>query len=167
MSDQWVRQRARRTALEAQQRIRWERQAQERRLQALGAYAAMALTHRDAAILRYETRAGEALRQMTQDEGLKLSDAVGWAGGMSVREASRLRSRAVKARGENPDGPLTDGSGAERGAFEAGALAPGSQSCSVEEKADPVVRNPPGPQREGSEAPTPLLAATPRGAELH
>ncbi len=167
MSDQSVRQQTRRAALEAPRSMRRERRAQERRLQALGVYAATALTQRDAAILRYETRAGEALRQMTQDEGLKLRDAARWAGGMSIREASRLRSRAVKAKGENPDGPLTDGSGAERGAFEAGALAPGSQSCSVEEKADPVVRNPPGPQREGSEAPTPLLAATPRGAELH
>lgn len=111
MSHQWVRQQARRTALEAQQRIRRERQAQERRLQALGAYAAMALTHRDAAILRYEARAGEALRQMTQDEGLKLSDAVGWAGGMSVREASRLRSRAIEARAENPDDLSSDGFG--------------------------------------------------------
>jgi hypothetical protein len=39
-----------------------------------------------------ERRAGQALRTMTEDEGLSLRDAVDWCGGgVNVREITRLR----------------------------------------------------------------------------
>lgn len=51
-----------------------------------------ALEERDAAVCDTEQRAGAALRQMTQIEGLTLREAVDWCGKeIAVREATRLR----------------------------------------------------------------------------
>jgi hypothetical protein len=50
-----------------------------------------ALGERDALVRDAERSAGQALRTMTEDEGLSLREAVGWCGGtFTVREITRL-----------------------------------------------------------------------------
>lgn len=86
---------ARRRALQAQAQRRQDAAEQERRLSALAVNVLVAVAERDAAVSTLEARAGEALRQMTETEGLSLREAVQWCGdGVSFREASRLRLRA-------------------------------------------------------------------------
>ena len=69
MSQQSVRQAARRSALVAQAVLRKERADRERRLEGLPVAVLTALGARDAAVRDTERRAGEALRTMTDDEG--------------------------------------------------------------------------------------------------
>lgn len=59
------------------------------------------MRERDAAVADTEQRARAALRQMTEAEGLTLSEAVEWEE-ISVREATRLRRLA----GGDGDGDL-------------------------------------------------------------
>jgi hypothetical protein len=96
MSQQSVRQAARRSALDAQAVPRRERVDRERRLEALAVAVLTALGERDAAVRDAERRAGEALQTMTIDEGLSLREAVEWCGGgaLTVREVTRLRQLA-------------------------------------------------------------------------
>ena len=90
---QGARQVARRAALDAQARLRARRVQREKRLSALGVQVMVALGERDEVVARCERRAGEALRAMTEDQGLGLAEAVQWCGaGMTRREASRLRA---------------------------------------------------------------------------
>ena len=98
MSQQSVRQAARRSALDAQAARRRERADRERRLEALAVAVLTALGERDRAVKDAEMRAGEALRAMSVDEGLSVREAVEWCGtGITVREVSRLRRlRAVE-----------------------------------------------------------------------
>ena len=92
MSQQSVRQAARRSALNAQAARRRDR---ERRLEALAVAVLTALGERDRAVKDAEMRAGEALRAMSVDEGLSVREAVEWCGtGITVREVSRLRRLA-------------------------------------------------------------------------
>jgi hypothetical protein len=50
-----------------------------------------ALGERDALVWDAEQRAGQALRTMTDEEGLSLREAVDWCGsGLTVREITRL-----------------------------------------------------------------------------
>ena len=50
-----------------------------------------ALGERDALVRDAERRAGQALRTMTEDEGLSVREAVDWCGsGVTVREITRL-----------------------------------------------------------------------------
>ena len=50
-----------------------------------------ALGERDALVRDAERRAGQALRTMTDEEGLSLREAVDWCGsGVTVREITRL-----------------------------------------------------------------------------
>jgi hypothetical protein len=92
MSQQTIRQRARRQALDAAARRRRERAAREKRLQDLVVQVLTAVGERDVAVAATEKRAGAALRQMTEVEGLTLREAVEWCGEeISVREATRLR----------------------------------------------------------------------------
>ncbi len=101
MSDQSVRQAARREARGAQRRLLAAREEREKRLGELGVQVVVALAERDAAVAEQERVAGVALRSMTEQEGLALRDAVKWCGdGVSVREASRLRH--LVATGEAP-----------------------------------------------------------------
>jgi hypothetical protein len=72
MSQQSVRQAARRSALEAQAERRKQRADRERRIEALAVVVLTALAGRDGAVLDTERRAGEALQTMTDDEGLSL-----------------------------------------------------------------------------------------------
>jgi hypothetical protein len=95
MSQQSVRQAARRSALDAQAARRRERADRERRLEALAVVVLTALGERDRAVKDAEMRAGEALRAMSVDEGLSVREAVEWCGtGITVREVSRLRRLA-------------------------------------------------------------------------
>jgi hypothetical protein len=91
MSQQSVRQAARRSALDAQAVLRKERADRERRLEALAVAVLTALGERDALVRDAERRAGQALRTMTDDEGLSVREAVEWCGGgVTVREITRL-----------------------------------------------------------------------------
>jgi hypothetical protein len=73
-------------------RQRKERAERERRLEDLAVQVLTAIEERDAAVADTEQRAGAALRQMTEVEGLTLGEAVAWCGEeISVREATRLR----------------------------------------------------------------------------
>jgi hypothetical protein len=95
MSQQSVRQAARRSALDAQAARRRKRADRERRLEALAVAVLTALGERDGAVKDAEMRAGEALRAMSVDEGLSVREAVEWCGtGITVREVSRLRRLA-------------------------------------------------------------------------
>jgi regulator of protease activity HflC (stomatin/prohibitin superfamily) len=92
MSQQSVRQAARRSALDARAVLRRERADRERRLESLAVAVLTALGERDALIRDAERRAGQALRTMTEDEGLSVREAVDWCGGdLTVREITRLR----------------------------------------------------------------------------
>jgi hypothetical protein len=131
MADQTARQRARRTALDAQARMRARRVEQERRRDALGVVVASALAERDAVVSACEARAGAALVTMTEREGLSLAQAVEWCGGadlLTVREAARLRQTAQPAAvaGQVREARPT---GADAGAEGAGeAVAAGGSS---------------------------------------
>src|SRR5215213_1840996 len=95
MGQQSVRQAARRSALDAQAARRKERADRERRLEALAVAVLTALGERDGAVKDAERRAGEALRSMSDDEGLSVREAVEWCGtGITVREVTRLRGLA-------------------------------------------------------------------------
>ena len=92
MSQQTIRQQARRSAREMAGRRRRERQEWERRVMDLAERVMVAIGERDSAVVATETRAGEALRELTEREGLSLREAVEWCGDrLTVREARRLR----------------------------------------------------------------------------
>ena len=100
MSQHSVRQAARRSALDAQAARRKERADREHRLEALAVEVLTALGERDGAVLDAERRAGDALRTMTDDEGLSVREAADWCGsGDTAREVTRLRQVADDPRG--------------------------------------------------------------------
>jgi hypothetical protein len=99
MGQQSIRQGARRAALDAQSKRRRERAEREKRLEDLAVRVLVALRERDAAVVDAEGRAGQALREMTEDHGLSVREAVEWCGDeISTREVARLR-RLVEPRG--------------------------------------------------------------------
>lgn len=99
MGQQSIRQDARRAALDAQSKRRRERAEREKRLEGLAVRILVAVRERDAAVADADGRMGEALREMTEDEGLSARDAVEWCGDeITVREATRLR-RLVSGKG--------------------------------------------------------------------
>jgi hypothetical protein len=100
VSQQSVRQAARRSALDAHAVLRKQRADRERRLEGLAVAVLTALGERDAAVRDTETRAGVALQTMTEDEGLSLREAVDWCGSrVTVREMTRLRRLAHEMPG--------------------------------------------------------------------
>ena len=107
MSQQSVRQAARRSALDAQAVLRKERADRERRLEGLAVNVLTALGERDGAVRDAERRAGEALQTMTIDEGLSLREAVAWcgSGALTVREVTRLRQLAHDPQAAAADEP--------------------------------------------------------------
>jgi hypothetical protein len=110
--EQSVRQRARRATLEAQAELRAQRAERERRLSALGVAVTVAVGERNAAVVAWERRAGEALRTMTDTEGLSLREAVAWCGpDVTARDAARLRDLAatVEQAGPVEAGPVEAG----------------------------------------------------------
>jgi Flp pilus assembly protein TadG len=95
MTQQSVRQAARRAALDAQAVLRKERADRERRIEALAVAVLTAIGERDRAVRDAERRAGEALRTMTDDEGLSVRAAADWCGNaVTMREVTRLRRLA-------------------------------------------------------------------------
>ena len=126
MSQQTIKQRARRKAHDAVARQRKESAERERRLENLAVQVLTAVEERDAAVADTEQRAGAALRQMTEAEGLTLREAVEWCGEeISVREATRLRRLAgddgADTAGES-SGP-TKSAAAQGGGVSAGTAA--------------------------------------------
>src|SRR5450631_1935996 len=95
MGQQSIRHEARRTALDVQSKRRRERAEREKRLEGLAVQVLVAVGERDAAVARADRRAGQALREMTVDEGLSVHEAVEWCGDeITTREATRLRRLA-------------------------------------------------------------------------
>lgn len=102
MSQQAIKQKARRTAREMAERRRREREERERRVIDLAERVMVAIGERDAAVAETEKRAGEALRVLTEREGLSLGEAVEWCGEtITVREATRLRRLASEPQGDD------------------------------------------------------------------
>lgn len=125
---QSVRQLARRSALDAQAKMRAERVDRERRLSALGVRVIVALGERDQLVARCEERAGSALAMMIDQEGLTLSEATTWCGpDLSRREAVRLRRlgevEPVVNKGDEED--PAEGSAASITSQETGPNGPG------------------------------------------
>jgi len=116
MGQQSIRQDARRALLDAQSKRRRGRAEREKRLEDLAVRVLVAVRERDAAVAEAERQAGEALREMTEDEGLSVREAVEWCGDeISTREATRLR-RLVKDDGASEsDGDKNGAPGAAEG----------------------------------------------------
>ena len=90
-----IRQEARRAALDAQSRRRRERAEREKRLEDLAVRVLVAIRERDAAVADADRRAGEALCEMLEEQGLSVREAVEWCGDeITTREATRLRRLA-------------------------------------------------------------------------
>jgi hypothetical protein len=103
MGQQSIRQEARRAALEAQSRRRRERAEREKRLEHLAVRVLVAIRERDAAMAHADRRAAKALREMTEDEGLSIREAVQWCGDqITTREATRLRRLAEDGKVGEP-----------------------------------------------------------------
>ncbi len=97
MGSQTIRQQARRAALDAQSRQRAERAARDRRVEDLALQVLVALHERDEATTDAEQRAGAALTQMIEREGLSAREAVQWCGReLTVRDVTRLRRLAAE-----------------------------------------------------------------------
>lgn len=112
MSQQTIRQQARAAARDMAQRQRRERTERDRRLEDLAVQVLMAIGERDAAVTAAERRAGAALREMIEVEGLVLHEAVAWCDErVSLREATRLRRLAA-----GDDSARNGGSAATSGA---------------------------------------------------
>lgn len=98
MSQQTIKQQARRTAREMAEKRRREREERERRAVDLAEQVMVAIGERGAAVAKTEKLAGEALRQLTEREGLSLGEAVEWCGEtITVRGARRLRRLASES----------------------------------------------------------------------
>ncbi|MDQ2852487.1 MAG: hypothetical protein M3Y49_17485 [Actinomycetota bacterium] len=96
MGKQTIKQRARRAALDAQPRRRAEHAERERRLNRLAVKVLVAIRERDQAVADADQRAGKALAEMVEAEGLTAHDASHWCGGgVSAREVARLRRIAT------------------------------------------------------------------------
>ena len=85
MSQQSVRQSARRSALDAQAVLRKQRADRERRLEGLAVAVLTALGERDARGPRHGKARRAALQTMTEDEGLSVREAVEWCGSGALR----------------------------------------------------------------------------------
>ena len=99
MGAQSAKQAARRAALEAQAKRRRERAERDKRLETIAVRVLVALAERDQAIAVAEQRAGVALQELTETEGLPMGEAVQWcADQITVREALRLRRAAANGQ---------------------------------------------------------------------
>lgn len=116
MSQQTIKQQARRTAREMAEKRRKEREERERRMIDLAERVMVAIGKRDQAVTETEKRAGEALRELTEVEGLSLGEAVEWCGEtVTVREATRLRRLASQQQPGDEVDPADDRGGAQGG----------------------------------------------------
>lgn len=127
MSQQTIKQQARRTAREMAEKRRKEREERERRVIDLAEQVMVAIGERDAAVAETEKRAGAALRELTEGEGLSLSEAVEWCGDtVSVREATRLRRLASEPQAEDGGGEQGGDGTTALAAAESGGAGAGS-----------------------------------------
>lgn len=116
MSQQTIRQQARAAARDMAQRRRRERAERDRRLEDLAVQVLTAIGERDVAVAAAEQRAGAALREMTEVEGLNLREAVAWCDErVSLREATRLRRLVEGGDSASSDGPAAATSGEASG----------------------------------------------------
>ena len=76
-----------------------ERADRERRLDGLAIEVLTALGERDRAVRDAEGRAAQAVRTMSDDEGLSVGEAADWCAGVTMREVTRLRRRAHDYQG--------------------------------------------------------------------
>jgi len=92
ISQRQLRVAARRAARDGQSKRREAAQARAKRLEDLAVTVMVAVAEREQVIEQADRRAGEAMREMTEVEGLSLREAVEWCGeAIDVREATRLR----------------------------------------------------------------------------
>jgi hypothetical protein len=116
MSQQTIKQQARQAARGMAARRRREALEREGRLVDLAVQVMTAIGERDAAVAAAERRAAHALREMTDVEGLPLSEAVAWCDGqISMREATRLRRLLDGAGGTDVSAGTRVGRPDERG----------------------------------------------------
>lgn len=119
MSQQTMRQIARRDARTVTSKRRAALLERARRLEDLAVQVMTAIGERDAAVAAAEVQAGQALREMTIAEGVSLRDAVEWCGDqISLREATRLRK--VGAADEPASASRNGASAAGEGGADAG-----------------------------------------------
>ena len=83
---------ARKAARDAQSKKRAAARSREKRIEDLAVTVMVAVAERDQVVEQTERRAGEALQELTEIEGLSLREAVEWCGeALDEREATRLR----------------------------------------------------------------------------
>ncbi len=133
MSQQTIKQQARRTAREVAERRRLARVDKERRMTDLAEQVMVALGERDQAVVAAETRAGAAVREWTEVEGLTLAEMVEWCDGLlTPREATRLRRLADDSNGGG------DERQADARAVETGERTDNQTGDTADDKADAV-----------------------------
>ena len=124
MSQQTMRQKARRDARTVTSKRRAALLERAKRLEDLAVQVMTAIGERDAAVAAAEQRAGNALREMTTVEGVTLREAVEWCGDqIGVREATRLRRLADDDQDDGAPATMTTTATAESGGAGAGTAA--------------------------------------------
>jgi hypothetical protein len=114
MGRQQIKQAARKTALQGQERRRRERAAQDKRLEGLAVDVLVAVAERDEAVREAEQRAGVAVRSM-QGQGLSAVDVAQCCGArVGVREVRRLAQVTAQEAGDGPGGETATASEAGR-----------------------------------------------------
>jgi len=124
MSQQTMRQKARRDARSVTSKRRAALLERAKRLEDLAVQVMTAIGERDAAVAAAEQRAGNALREMTTVEGVTLREAVEWCGDqIGVREATRPRRLADDDQDDGAPATMTTTATAESGGAGAGTAA--------------------------------------------
>lgn len=124
MSQQTIKQQARRTAREVAERRRLARVEKERRMTDLAEQVMVAIGERDQAVIDTEARAGAALREWTEVEGQTLAEVVEWCDGLlTPREATRLRRLADDSDANGDKGQAGAGAAVDQHDDEAGEKA--------------------------------------------
>jgi hypothetical protein len=91
----------------------------------------VAVRERDAAVADAERRAGKSLREMTEDEGLSVREAVDWCGDeVTTREATRLRRLVEEDEPSEPDGDRNGTPGTAQGLARVSAREDGRGAAS-------------------------------------
>lgn len=121
MSQQTMRQKARRDARTVTSKRRAALFERAKRLEDLAVQVMTAIGERDAAVAAAEQRAGSALREMTTVEGVTLREAVEWCGEqIGRREATRLRRLAEDDQDDRAPATTATTATAESGGAGAG-----------------------------------------------
>jgi hypothetical protein len=121
MSQQTMRQKARRDARTVTSKRRAALLERAKRLEDLAVQVMTEIGERDAAVAAAEQRAGKALGEMTTVEGVTLREAVEWCGDqIGVREATRLRRLADEVQGGGTPATMASTATVESGGAGAG-----------------------------------------------